>query len=63
MPVYEYKCECCGEKVERLEPVGADSSGKKCALCGKGKLKKVFSVFGSKSPVGSCSIDPRGKST
>lgn len=54
MPVYEYRCEECGKKTEYLQRVGEDSSGKKCPYCGKGVLKKAFSIFGTGGGGSSC---------
>jgi putative FmdB family regulatory protein len=33
VPLYEYKCEKCGHRFEKIESVGA-SSTKKCPQCG-----------------------------
>jgi putative FmdB family regulatory protein len=52
MPVYEYICTGCGERTQRLQDVGEDSSGRGCRSCGNGLLKKVFSVFGTPGPRG-----------
>jgi putative FmdB family regulatory protein len=61
MPVYEYKCNECGERTHRLQDMGEDSSGKRCLSCGTGVIKKVFSVFGSPSaPLGD-SCAPTGR--
>jgi putative FmdB family regulatory protein len=46
MPIYEYKCKGCGTKFEQL--VRGDEKVK-CPQCGKGRLDKLFSVFGVKS--------------
>ncbi len=61
MPVYEYQCSNCGEKTQRLQEVGEDSSGKTCLSCGKGEIKKIFSVFGTPGGIISdrCSTDTR----
>ena len=41
MPLYEYKCEKCGNRFEKLESVSA-SSTKKCPKCG-GKAERQLS--------------------
>ena len=61
MPVYEYQCTVCGERTQRLQEVGEDSTGRTCRTCCKGVIKKAFSVFGT--PGGnrstrSCSPNP-----
>ena len=48
MPMYEYRCDSCGDSFERYS---AGKSGEvessACAKCGKGHVKKVFSTFAS----------------
>ena len=41
MPIYEYKCQSCGERYERLQKY-SDPPCKKCPHCG-GSLKKLIS--------------------
>lgn len=44
MPIYEYQCQACGHKFEKLirsqRELPLD-----CPECGKKKLKKLFSSF------------------
>ncbi|MHB8897007.1 MAG: FmdB family zinc ribbon protein [Candidatus Geothermincolia bacterium] len=47
MPIYEYECSSCGERSQRLQQVGEDSTGRKCLTCGDGVIRKVMSVFGA----------------
>ena len=56
MPIYEYQCTQCKQKVQKLQRVNEDSTGEKCPNCKKGELKKVFSVFATvpESGAGSC---------
>jgi putative FmdB family regulatory protein len=55
VPVYEYECVNCGEKTQRLQKAGEDSSGSRCLTCGMGILRKVFSPFaGGWRETGSC---------
>lgn len=56
MPVYEYRCEQCGERIQRLEEMGADASGKRCPTCDDGVLKKAFAPFGTVNTSGSDSM-------
>jgi len=46
MPIYEYRCKACGKKFEKLV---RGQEKVTCPQCGKGKLDKLFSVFGVKS--------------
>ncbi len=45
MPIYEYVCSSCGEKSQRLQKPGEDSTGSRCLTCKNGELKKVLSGF------------------
>lgn len=43
MPIYEYKCNGCGEDFERLVFGNPKVS---CPRCGSDDIKKKFSIFG-----------------
>jgi putative FmdB family regulatory protein len=43
MPIYEYRCEDCGSKFERL--VRRDTGPVECPSCGKAHLRMELSVF------------------
>lgn len=45
MPVYEFKCEMCGERVELKLPVDRAGEVQLCPKCGS-VLKRVFSLGG-----------------
>ncbi len=47
MPIYEYLCEDCGTKFEKL--VRASGDGVACPSCGQAHLKKEFSPFAAHS--------------
>lgn len=48
MPMYEYRCDSCGNSFERYSAGKTGESGAEaCARCGKGTVKKVFSTFAS----------------
>lgn len=42
MPIYEYKCENCGKKFEKL--IYSDEKIE-CPKCGSEKVKKLISLF------------------
>ena len=44
MPLYEYKCEKCGHRFEKIEPFSA-SATKKCPKCGA-KAERQISAAG-----------------
>jgi len=51
MPIFEYKCQKCGHKIDFLEK--SSSKGKHiCEKCGSSKMQKLFSGFS----VGKCDI-------
>lgn len=51
MPIYEFRCEDCGEIFEELV-FGGDLAGIKCKKCGSERVKKLMSACGFKSESG-----------
>jgi len=45
MPIYEYRCEECGEKFEKLVASFRLAAGADCPKCGSTKVKKLLSSF------------------
>ncbi|MCS7315832.1 MAG: zinc ribbon domain-containing protein [Bryobacterales bacterium] len=45
MPIYEYRCEDCGERFERLIRRSEDRSALVCPACGGAKLATELSLF------------------
>ena len=43
MPIYEYQCEQCGHKLEKLQKI-SDEPLKTCPQCGNQSLKKLVSA-------------------
>lgn len=43
MPIYEYQCEACGHRLEKLQKI-ADDPLKDCPACEKPALKKLVSA-------------------
>jgi putative FmdB family regulatory protein len=43
MPIYEYKCESCGEQFEVLQKF-SDKPLTDCILCSEGPVKKLISA-------------------
>ena len=55
MPIYEYQCEDCGEKFEKLVPMSAKTNPP-CPKCSSEHVKKKISmVASSQSGCSSCS--------
>lgn len=46
MPIYEYICQQCGTKFEKLVPGMSAATAIKCPECQSGAVEKIFSVFG-----------------
>lgn len=45
MPIYEYKCEDCGARFEKLVRRPEDESQLGCPSCGKPRVAKQLSTF------------------
>ena len=45
MPIYEYRCQSCGEELEKLQRM-SDDPLKDCPACGKPDLKRLISAAG-----------------
>ena len=45
MPIYEYKCEDCGTKFEKLVRRTSETAGLNCPSCGHNHLKQELSTF------------------
>ena len=48
MPIFEYVCEDCGTKFEKLVRNAPDSPELICPSCGQKHLKQEFSTFAPK---------------
>ena len=49
MPIYEYRCEDCGTKFEKLICRQAEVPGLECPSCGQKHLKQELSTFAAHS--------------
>lgn len=62
MPIYEYKCDVCGECFEKLCLSANDETQFECPKCGSKETQKLMScasfMGGAKS--GLCSSSPTG---
>ena len=45
MPIYEYQCQACEHKLEKLQKI-SDDTLKDCPECGKQELQKLVSAAG-----------------
>jgi putative FmdB family regulatory protein len=46
MPIYEYKCDVCGEGFEVYVRSPSRQTTPTCPRCGSQKVRKAFSLFG-----------------
>ena len=42
MPLYEYRCDACGRRFEKIQKF-SDAPPETCELCGKGPVRKLMS--------------------
>jgi putative FmdB family regulatory protein len=52
MPIYEYRCEACGEGFEVFVRSASAKSPPTCPKCGSQKVKKAISLFGVSAAAG-----------
>jgi putative FmdB family regulatory protein len=46
MPIYEYRCQACGESFEVFVRSPSRQADPTCPKCGSQKVKKAISLFG-----------------
>ncbi len=49
MPIYEYRCDSCGTKFEKLMRGATDRDGLRCPDCGELDLSQQFSTFAARA--------------
>ena len=47
MPIYEYRCQDCGEKFDKLVRSSTDQAELICPNCGSKQAEKLMSLFGT----------------
>jgi putative FmdB family regulatory protein len=45
MPLYEYRCQCCGTRFERLVRAAVDAQSILCPQCQSAAVERVLSLF------------------
>ena len=45
MPIYEYRCEQCGERFDKLVPMSQAQTEQQCPSCGADRARKLMSSF------------------
>jgi putative FmdB family regulatory protein len=51
MPIFEYSCDDCGTKFEKLVRRTADADAVRCPSCGQDHLTTQYSTFAARSAV------------
>lgn len=51
MPIFEYACDDCGTKFEKLVRRSADADKLRCPSCGQAHLTTQYSTFAARSAV------------
>jgi putative FmdB family regulatory protein len=49
MPIFEYSCDDCGSKFEKLVRRSADADAVRCPSCGQDHLTTQYSTFAARS--------------
>jgi putative FmdB family regulatory protein len=57
MPIYEYRCDDCGTKFEKLVRRSGEAAGLECPSCGKQHLTQELSTFAAHANGGTKSSD------
>jgi putative FmdB family regulatory protein len=60
MPIYEYACESCGNKFEKLVRRSEDVLESGCPSCGQKHLKQEYSTFAARGSAAENAPSPAG---
>ena len=60
MPLFEYKCNKCGNQFEYLQGYNETDVRVACPKCESGDVSKMFSAFSSPGCDGGCGSSPLG---
>ncbi len=58
MPIYEYLCESCGDKFEKLVRRATDAMETGCPTCGEKHLEQQYSTFAARGGSGESGFTP-----
>ena len=47
MPLYEYRCEKCGKRFEKLRRMQDADQGVACPQCESDEVERLLSIFGT----------------
>jgi putative FmdB family regulatory protein len=60
MPIYEYACESCGNKFEKLVRRADEVLECGCPACGEKHLKQEYSTFAARGSAGDSKVESMG---
>ncbi len=60
MPIFEYSCDDCGTKFEKLVRRSADADAVACPGCGEKHLKTEYSTFAARAAAPKAAETPCG---
>lgn len=49
MPLYEYRCQDCGQKFEKLVSISSRDQEVSCPSCGSSRSERAISLFAARS--------------
>ncbi len=49
MPIYEYSCDDCGSKFERLVRRSVEADAVRCPSCGQDHIRTEYSTFAART--------------
>ena len=49
MPIFEYACDSCGQRFEKLVRRDSDLAGLQCPSCGASRVERQLSTFAAHS--------------
>ncbi|HEX4770568.1 MAG TPA: zinc ribbon domain-containing protein [Bryobacteraceae bacterium] len=58
MPIFEYACDDCGTRFEKLVRRTADANAVRCPSCGQDHLTTQYSTFAARSASGKTTTEP-----
>lgn len=60
MPIFEYACDDCGTKFEKLVRRSADANAVRCPSCGQDHLTTQYSTFAARATEPGAAAQPSG---
>jgi putative FmdB family regulatory protein len=58
MPIFEYSCDDCGSKFEKLVRRSAEANAVRCPACGQDHLTTQYSTFAARAGTAKSTSEP-----